>query len=45
MTPNKSYRARIEIDGKAHHIGTFKTEHQAREAYKKAVKQHLKIQL
>jgi len=32
-TPGKSYRARIQIDGKMQHIGLFKTEIEAHEAY------------
>jgi hypothetical protein len=39
-TPGKSYRARMEIDGKMEHIGLFKTAIEAHEAYIKFAKKH-----
>ena len=40
--PNKNWLAHIKINGKAKHIGSFKTETEAYEFREKALKNHLK---
>jgi hypothetical protein len=40
LTPGKTFRVRAKVDGKQKHIGTFKTELEAHEAYIEFAKNH-----